>query len=119
MNNPALTEDVKTAPPSPKLNRRKRPYGRPLLGRLALRFAALVAAVSALGTAYWFTRPPELVWWRSPEIAETGWHYRALMPCGWEETPPLSTGHTDMWNCRAIFLPVDRRPKFIRWIFSH
>src|SRR5258707_2813632 len=83
MNNPALTEDVKTAPPSPKLNRRKRPYGRPLLGRLALRFAALVVAVSALGAAYWFTRPPELVWWTSDPIKGFDHRLRLLIPNGW------------------------------------
>ena len=50
----------------------------------ALRFAALVVAVSALGAAYWFTRPPELVWWRSPPIGKTAMRVCALVPKGWE-----------------------------------
>src|SRR5258708_15282546 len=49
MNQPTLTEAVQTDLPSPKPNRQKARKG-PLLGRLALRFAALVVAVSALGS---------------------------------------------------------------------
>src|SRR5258708_21284057 len=83
MSEVAFTEAVQTALPPPKPNRRRRPYGRPLLGRLALRFAALVAAVSALGAAYWFTRPPELVWWRSQAIGKRGFHVKAQIPGEW------------------------------------
>jgi hypothetical protein len=50
MNEPDLTEAVKTDLPSPKPKRRK---------RLALRFAVLVAAASALGAAC-------LIWPRTP-----------------------------------------------------
>jgi hypothetical protein len=109
MNEPAITEAVKTDLPSPKPNRRK---------RLALRFAFLVAAVSVLGAAYWFTRPPELAWWRSPEIRGEKGHVLALIPQGWETPVPLDAG-TEMsgrWEAAYRFVPVDRTPKFLRWI---
>jgi hypothetical protein len=111
MNAQAHAEDVKTDLPSPKPNRRK---------RLALRFAALVVAVSALGAAYWFTRPPELVWWRSPEIGNSGRHVRLLIPNGWESELPLSKGEDFMeqWEAIYYFSPVDRRPKLLRHIFA-
>jgi hypothetical protein len=96
--------------PSPKPNRRK---------RLALRFAVLVAAVSVLGAAYWFTRPPELVWWRSPEIGKTGRHVKMLIPGGWE----LNTAESDLslengseWMADYSILPRDKRPELLRRI---
>src|SRR5947208_14806305 len=57
------------------------------LRRLALRFVLVVAAVSVLGSAYWFTRPPEMIWWRSPEIGKTGLYVHLLIPSGWERDP--------------------------------
>jgi hypothetical protein len=74
MNQPALTEAVKTDLTSPKQNRRR---------RLALRFAVLVVAVSALGAAYWFTRPPELVWYISPTLDPKGTRLEFRLPRGW------------------------------------
>jgi hypothetical protein len=106
------------AVPSPKPNRRKRPYGRPLLGRFALRFAALVVAMSALGAAYWFTRPPELVWWTGPEMGKSGKHVRLRVPRGWEWDQPLDFGGKSKygWVASRTVRLVDRRPKFIRWL---
>src|SRR6266849_1207673 len=104
MNEPALTEAVKTDLPSPKPNRRK---------RLALRFAVLVVAVSTLGAAYWFTRPPELVWWRSPGIGKTGLHLRCLVPLHWQRVSRDRMGQNfAIFN----FVPVDKRPRVIRLI---
>src|SRR3989442_3477742 len=99
MNEPPHTEAVKTDLPSPKPNRRK---------RLALRFAVLVVAVSALGAAYWFTRPPELVWWTSPQLDE-GIHFKILIPSDMKE----DSGNNDgvYW-----FHGADRRPRFLQWL---
>src|SRR6266852_4708744 len=107
MKEPALTEAVKTDLPSPKPNRRK---------RLALRFAVLVAAVSALGSAYWFTRPPELVWWRSPEIDKSGRRARVLVPNTWAWSGEIEVIREPESCCYEI-VPTDRRPRFIRMIF--
>src|SRR5258708_22709059 len=81
-NPPPLRE---TFPPmnallAPKPNRRK---------RLALRFALLIVAVSALGAAYSFTRPPELVWVKSNHIGASGRHVRILVPHGGELKLPV------------------------------
>src|SRR5882724_12606135 len=112
MNQPIHTEAVKTDLPSPKPNRRK---------RLALRFAALVVAVSALGAAYWFTRPPELVWWRSPDIDGTGRHAIVLIPVGWKLEEPVDVGReTDgEWSAGYSLPYVDNRPAFIRRLFPN
>ncbi len=107
MNEPALTEAVKTDLPSPKPNRRK---------RLALRFAVLVAAVSLLGAAYWFTRPPELVWWRSPRVGKIGFRVKTPIPSGWELSPDGGgqTVNDRDWSATYLLKPVDRRPWIIR-----
>jgi hypothetical protein len=97
--------------PSPKSNRWK---------RFVLRFAVLVAAACVLGAAYWFTRPPELVWWRSPDIAETSKHVRVLIPSGWEANWPLipkSDGARD-YSVLYQICPVDRRPSVLRSILG-
>src|SRR5258708_19225276 len=73
--------------PSRKPNRRR---------RLALRFAVLVAAISALGAAYWFTRRPELVWWRSPEIDYSSRHVRILAPRALVAHNPPSSQSPDL-----------------------
>src|SRR2546427_8813403 len=108
MNEPALTEAVKTDLPSLKPSRGK---------RLALRFAALVAAVSGLGAAYWFTRPPELVWWRSPILDKSGRHVTVLIPNGWElDTPAYEWNDGSYWHSQMPFHFVDRTPHFLRLI---
>src|SRR5882724_4971573 len=105
MNKPALAEAVKADLPSPGPNRRK---------RFALRFAALAVAVAALGAAYWFTRPPELVWWRSPAFGKRGSRVRVLVPSGWELDPrDESKAHTVEYE----FLPKDSRPLLLRKLF--
>src|SRR5258706_11042413 len=88
--------------------------------RLALRFAVLVVAASALGTAYWFTRPPELVWWRSPQIGESELHVRVLVPEGWVPYWARSEKESKRkvkWSYSCNFWPVDRRPGFLCKIF--
>src|SRR5258708_1965594 len=107
MNEPALTEAVKTDLPSRKPNRRR---------RLALRFAALVAAVSTLCAAYWFTRPPELVWWRSPPVAGSGKHVRILVPQGWTVQGSYNYDYKNPKLSVKGYLisPVDNRPRILR-----
>jgi hypothetical protein len=94
--------------PSPKPNRRK---------RLALRFAVIVAAVSALGAAYLVTRPDEFEWWTSPGIGNTGHHARVLIPQGWE-VALYDTGQDPdgSWLSYYKILNLDQRPRFLRWI---
>src|SRR5258705_12871702 len=106
MNEPTHTEAMKTDLPSPKPNRRK---------QLVLRFAVLVAAVSVLGAAYWFTRPPELVWWRSPTIVDTQLNARILMPQGWglEEVGFQQEVFNEPGRRFEICLkPIDKMPRF-------
>jgi hypothetical protein len=108
MNEPAITEALKTDVPSPKPNRRK---------RLALRFAVLVVAVSALGAAYWFTRPPELVLWTSPPIARSGRHISVLVPRGWKISKTVHEGlesHGEWGTYYSISASL-QRPQILMW----
>jgi hypothetical protein len=110
MDGAALSEAVKSDLPSPKPNRRK---------RLALRFAVVVVAVAALGAAYWFTRPPELVWWRSPPLFGTGHKARLLIPGGWKINPKMTVTMTlngERLNTFWLF-PTDRRPRLLQRLF--
>src|SRR5439155_2067858 len=100
------TSSPMNALPSPKPNRRK---------RLALRFAALVAAISVLGAAYWFTRPPELVWYTSPPLGEAGYRLKVRVPFGWKVYPSSTTirtiGAQEQAGCTLI--PADTLPRFL------
>src|SRR5258708_40006643 len=107
MNEPALTEAVKAALRSPKQNRRK---------RLALRFAVVVVAVSVLGAAYWFTRPPELVWWRSPAISKTGLRVQVLIPQDWKLDSPGATIKSGDMVVFYKFFEADHAPRMLRWL---
>jgi hypothetical protein len=96
---------VQTDLPSPKPNRRK---------RLALRFAALVVALSALGAAYWFTRPPELVLWRSALVGNSGNRIRLLIPTGWKMSRGVSYERPVGRFTQFGAGPIDSRPYLIR-----
>ena len=100
-----------TIPPS------KRPYGHPLLGRFRVgrRMAVLVGAVAVLGMTYQQTRPPELVWWRSPPLGSAKHRVRMLLPNGWK-LDSRNSRITD--SCPYFFIsPLqDTRPKFLRWL---
>jgi hypothetical protein len=106
MEETAVTGAVKTDLTYPKPNRRR---------RLVLQFAALVVAVSALGAAYWFTRPPELVWWRSPVHSDRGIRVRVLTPCGWRFEDLGSSDDGMGMETQYVFTPVDERPAVLRW----
>jgi hypothetical protein len=109
MDEPALTEAVKTDLPSPRPNRRR---------RLALRFAAFVVAASALGATYWFTRPPELVWWRSPPIGSASRRVQVLIPNGWDGVrASRERWQRNNWTTQYAIFAVDRMPGFLRRIF--
>jgi hypothetical protein len=100
------TSSSMNALPSSEPNRRR---------RLALRFVVLVVAFSLLAAAYWFTRPPDLVWWTSPEIKGTKHRLKALIPSGWQRLA-LKTDPPKVWAGSYDFEPVDNRPRFLRWI---
>jgi hypothetical protein len=112
MDDAALSETVGSELPFQKRNRRM---------RLTLRFTALVLGVSALGAVYWFTRPPELVWWRSPVIGDGGRRLFALIPNGWGLDlygvgEQVSNNGLQRWY---VFSPIDRRPGILRRILPH
>src|SRR6266852_1420016 len=109
MKDTALIEAGQAGLPSFKPNRRK---------RIALRFAVLVTAVSVLGAAYWFTRPPELIWWRSAPIGKSGRHVKALIPSGWgiEEESSSTIDLTGTSLLSYVAYPSDKRPAFLRRI---
>src|SRR2546425_13102866 len=95
--------------PSPKTDRRK---------RLGLRFTVLVLAVAILGAAYLFTRTPELVWWTSPPLGDSGHHVRVLVPQGWKTISPIDPGTETVteWRNYWRLVPIDTRPAFLRWM---
>src|SRR5258708_33826912 len=107
MNEPAHTEDVITDVPPHRPNRRK---------RLALRFAALAVAVCVLGAAYWFTRPPELVWWRGPAIGKTGIRVQVLIPQDWKLDSPGATIKSGDTVAFYKFFEADHAPRMLRWL---
>src|ERR1700747_1731796 len=110
MNEPAHTEAVQTDLPSPKPNRRR---------RLALRFAVLVVAISVLGAAYWFTRPPELVWWTSPPLGDSRLRAHMRTPIGWEEEPSNNAMKepSGLWSTTWKLMPVDHTPALLKRFF--
>src|SRR6266852_7895174 len=111
MKEPALTETVKTDLPSPKPNRRK---------RLALRFAVLVTAVSVVGAAYWFTRPPELVWWTTPPLGPLGKNRASvLIPRHWKPGPIIASAISEEKLCAFTLRPVDDRPDMLKWLLPY
>jgi hypothetical protein len=69
-------------------------------------------AVSALGAAYSFTRPPELVWW-SETIGDTKQRVRLLMPVNWEANAPMHHDQAGPGLDYFVICPVDRRPRFL------
>jgi hypothetical protein len=88
-------------------------------------FAAIAAATSAIT---WLTCRPALTWWTSPPIGKTGRHLRMLVPEGWELESPIDSGQYEIdpdqkgnvvWSAHYRFLPVDRRPGFLRRLFPH
>jgi hypothetical protein len=89
---------------------------------MALRFAVIVAGVSALGAAYWFTRPPELVWWRSPKLALNGPHIRLLVPAGWtaddSDLKPGPSGRTILDATKVVTIEPPKRGgvRWLRWM---
>ena len=90
-----------------------RKLGRKRRQVFALRFAVLVAATSVLWAAYWFTRPPELVWWSSPPIGGTGLRVHTLVRSDMEETKPMGIKVEGLFQMH-LWRPVDSRPKFLR-----
>ena len=72
-----------------------------------------------MATAYQLTRPPELVWWRSPEIGNSGRHTRILVPHGWELQLPLDAGTQTKteWQAYYRYDLIDRRPRILRRFF--
>ena len=86
--------------------------------RLGRRIAVVAVAVAVLGTTYRLTRPPELVWWRSPLLGRTGLHVRVLVPAGWESSqvdgikPDMAGGLPVAYSLN----PVDRMPIFLHRI---
>ena len=100
-----MGEDDLRPRPIPKLRRR---------GRLVSQIAVSVVFVVGLGAAYWFTRPPELVWRTGFEIGKTGRHFRMLAPLGWCLTAASQV--QDSASVQYAWVPCDERPDFLRAI---
>lgn len=105
MEETALNESVQMDLPAPKPTRKRR---RPR------RLAAFALAGSALFAAYWFTRPPALVWWKSPALMATQRSLRLQLPGGWRFEPTQS-GNAQRFSL-FVFMPVDRRPRLLKWL---
>jgi hypothetical protein len=91
-------------------------------GQTGWLVAALMGMGVFVGTWVWVATRPALVWWVSPEIGKTGRHVRVLVPRGWEERMPIDSGDEttgELMATYAIGPPMDRRPKFLRWMFPH
>jgi hypothetical protein len=105
----ALSKAVKTDLATPKPNRRK---------HIAVRFAILVVAVSALCAAYWFTRPPELVWWTSPPIGNTRKRLTIRIPYSWDVVPNrLGPTFAQGPPYYVLLRYKDHVPRFVRLVF--
>jgi hypothetical protein len=83
--------------------------------RRAGMWIAGLAVIAAIAATYRFTRPPELVWWTSPAIGNTGRHVRVLVPQGWEAGAPIDLqSQTDLvWYRNCELIPTDHRPMFL------
>ena len=78
-----------------------------------LRWLAVPAGVAVLALVYQLTRPPELVWWRSPLSPSSRARVSVLVPSGWQLAGPYRFSELDWYE----FQPVDGMPSFLgRWI---
>jgi hypothetical protein len=78
-----------------------------------------LTVIAAIAATYLLTRPPELVWWSSPEVDRSRCHVRALIPFGWEPLSPFGPVKATNGNWQAVYnfgLLRDRRPALLRWI---
>ncbi len=75
------------------------------------------AVMAAIAATIHLTRLPELVWWTSPPIRNTGRHAKILIPRGFDALGPVEEQVTDgNWYNTYSFEPVDSRPTFLRWL---
>ncbi len=77
-----------------------------------------LAVIAAIAATYHLPRPPELVWWTSPAIGNSGRRLRMLIPNGWEAGRSyLVEDPRDHWTASYGILPApDRLPKLIRLV---
>ncbi len=76
-----------------------------------------LAVIAAIAASIQLSRPPELVWWTSPPLGNTGQHVRVLIPYGWKSRMlPIRRDFTNGVASYRI-LPVENRPALIRWLF--
>jgi hypothetical protein len=73
-----------------------------------------LAAIEAIAATIQLTRPPELVWWTSPAIGNTGNRIRVLVPRGWDDK--VISAPSNGWRLDYWIGPVDHRPVPIRWL---
>jgi hypothetical protein len=85
--------------------------------RAGLWIAGL-AIIAAIGATYRPTRPPELVWWTTPVIADTRRHVRVLIPRGWtmEDRTADTIIPKELWHRYYQIRPTDDRPHYLRRI---
>src|ERR1051326_7215274 len=88
--------------------------------QISMRLAAALLGMSGLGAVLWITTSPAYHWWSSPEIGHSGRHARIRIPRGWEVQLPLDSGirgHEGI-QCSYRINLVDRRPRFLWWLFK-
>ena len=81
-----------------------------------LPWLAIPAAAAAIILPYRLNHPPELVWWTSPALSDSGQHIRMKIPSDWKaldsaSKPVMKNG---VWtNKTMILMAVDHRPSFL------
>src|SRR5262245_46331700 len=92
------------------------PLPKPRRRRKWLRWLAVPAAAAILALLYYLTRPPELVWWRSPALDQAGHFAKVLIRRGWENDQMFADANTNEFHILASFKWSDKRPMLIRKI---
>src|SRR5437868_1883123 len=89
------------------------------------RIGWLLAAfllIAAIALTYRLTRPPELVWWTSPPIANTGRRVTIMIPRGWALERPVPGPKSKMFQYEHAYTWTPRlrddRPELIRRVLK-
>jgi hypothetical protein len=76
-----------------------------------------LAVIAAIAATIQLTRPPELVWWTSPAIGDTGRHAQVRIPLGWQLESPVfgSSMDPDTWGACYRLTAPDAMPAWLRY----
>src|SRR5262249_29678225 len=95
------------------------PLPKPTRRRKWLRWLALPAAAVILALAYYLTRPPELVWWRSPLPGNTALRVKFRYPSSWlvQKSSPKQPAEDAQFAAEFVVAPDYALPEVIRWFW--